>query len=104
MEAGGKEEEGVAEGGRDGGVAGLPGTSRRSHSLRSGAGGLRWPGRCCLLLSGQSVSATHTHTEKKIHELLHHLHLLHYYIINCLPSCLLCLLYLGIYVYIQETQ
>ena len=45
----------------------LPGTFRRSRSLQSGAGGLRWLGRCCLLPSIRSVWAadTHTHTERK---------------------------------------
>lgn len=40
----------------------LPGISRLSRSLQSGAGGLRWPDQCCLLLSAQSVSAVEKHT------------------------------------------
>lgn len=52
----------------DGPVAMLPGTSRRSHSLQSGVGGLRWPGRYCLLPSARSVWAVHTHTHTQNHQ------------------------------------
>lgn len=47
-------------------TAELPETSRPSRSLQSGAGGLRWPGQCFLLLSAQSVWAvSHTDTNAR---------------------------------------
>lgn len=44
-----------------------PETSRLSRSLQSGAGGLRWPDQCCLLLSAQSVLAAENTQDVKLY-------------------------------------